>query len=144
MHKRDKGFTLIELLVVIAIIGILAAIILVSLSTARTKAAWANAKQNASSVATALTLYNDDCGNFPANDVVVFDTANPEPDTLAGGPNCTPSNTVYAGSLPNNTLGTNAITYTYVTDAVRGFILTATQANVAGQNPYVCDQNGCS
>lgn len=57
--RNKKGFTLIELLVVIAIIGILSAIVLASLNSARTKATDAKVQgQMASIRAAAEIAYN--------------------------------------------------------------------------------------
>lgn len=64
MHKnRSQGFTLIELLVVIAIIGILSAVVLASLNTARSKGNDAAVQSNFSTVQTQAELYYGDNGN---------------------------------------------------------------------------------
>jgi type IV pilus assembly protein PilA len=64
IKKSNKGFTLIELLVVIAIIGILSAVVLASLNTARTKGKDASAQGSLSSLRTQNEIYFSTSGNY--------------------------------------------------------------------------------
>lgn len=77
----QRGFTLIELLVVIAIIGILAAVVLTSLSGAQEGAQNSNVQQSMGSIRSAAQLtYNEE--NFSYDQVCDSDSeAN---DTLSG------------------------------------------------------------
>ena len=59
-----KGFTLIELLVVVAIIGILASVVLASLSTARGKGNDAKAKSQLDNMRSAAEIYYSTNGHY--------------------------------------------------------------------------------
>jgi prepilin-type N-terminal cleavage/methylation domain-containing protein len=119
--RRSRGFTLIELLVVIAIIGILSAVVLASLSTARSKGQDAAVQSNLSTIQTEAELYYGGNGGnsygaasatcFPASgsslflgDTTIVNAIKSAKSSAAGGViNCQNSTTAYAvqGELSN-------------------------------------------
>ena len=64
--RHTRGFTLIELLVVIAIIGILAAVVMVSLNVARIRGRDARRLADLQNIAIAMEIYFDQLNMYPA------------------------------------------------------------------------------
>ncbi len=93
--KKDysRGFTLIELLVVIAIIGILSAVVLTSLGTARGKARIASVQQTLHGVQAAA--------NICLNDGVTINLPGSDAMDLSSTLLCAGNTGAYV-SLPNN------------------------------------------
>ncbi len=73
MQKSKSGFTLIELLVVIAIIGLLATLSIVAVGPARARARDAKRLSDVKQIRTALELYYDGNGEYPAQTMLLSD-----------------------------------------------------------------------
>ena len=99
--KKNRGFTLIELLVVIAIIGILASIVLVSLSGARVKARDARRESDIRQISLAQEMfYNDNeeyyaAGSMPSAIGTYLDPVPKDPG--AGSPDYDWANNTSSG-----------------------------------------------
>ncbi len=76
-YIAHKGFTLIELLVVIAIIGVLSAIVLASLNTARSKGNDGAIKSNLDSVRTQSVLFYDQNNGWSSGGASTITAASP-------------------------------------------------------------------
>ncbi len=98
-----SGFTLIELLVVIALIGILSTLVLANLNSARERSRDAQRKADLRNIQTALRLYYNDAGGFPAT----------LPDW---GTEFSRSGTIYMSVLPKDPLTSQSYRYTYIDD----------------------------
>lgn len=99
-----RGFTLIELLVVIAIIGVLSSVVLASLNTARTRANDAKIRTEVKQIQTAILLYYDRFGYFPASGYPTSYCSN-HPDFLQP--------VIAAGLLAQRPIAPNNTTYPY-------------------------------
>lgn len=82
-----RGFTLIELLVVIAIIGILSAVVLASLNTARSKGNDAAIKSNLDTVRTQSAIYYDSNNNNYGTNTATKGVCTDTTTMIGGDPN---------------------------------------------------------
>lgn len=122
----SKGFTLIELLVVISIIGVLTTLVAANLNSARERARDAERKSDLKNISTALRLYFNDNGSYPAS----LDWG--QPWLSADG------NTTYMGKIPSDPLydenNVNSPQYVYAPGAAPNadtFVLTACLENAS-------------
>ncbi len=137
-----RGFTLIELLVVIAIIGILSAVVLASLNTARSKGSDASVKSALDTIRTQSNLFYDSNSNSYATSTVAAAATAAACSTAAtmfvGDPTIAKAITSASSSMPTG----GTITCAYTT-GLAAWAVHASTANPAGSE-WCVDSTGVS
>jgi prepilin-type N-terminal cleavage/methylation domain-containing protein len=144
--NKNKGFTLIELLVVIAIIGILASVVLASLSSARNKGKDAAVKSQLASMKAQAELYYSTAESY-SGICTALQSANGFGGS--GGPGLLKAASDASGITNSiNVLLTDAGTYQNTTchDAADTWVVEAPLSTSASGSPvmYCSDSTGVS
>ena len=125
--RSSRGFTLVELLVVIAIIGILAALVLVALGSARQKARDAARQSDVRQMGLAMEMAYDD------------DAAYPDASAYTTGSAIASSTSTYLDAIPADP---QAAAYAWVDNSV-ALQTFCVSGDLEGGDFFACDQDGC-
>lgn len=134
MKKSKQGFTLIELLVVVAIIGLLATLSIVALNNARARARDARRVADIKQIQTALELYYNDYGIYPATGSVAAGGSIASGTTIYMSQVPTPPQPVDGTGSPTNCPAAAAYTYAQ-TDSSRSYTLSYCLGSATGGIP---------
>ena len=115
-RKIVKGFTLIELLVVIALIGVLSTLVLANLNSARERSRDVQRKSDLRSIQTALRLYFNDMGTYPANNssLEILGCGAGGVTACTWGDAWSKGTTVYMNTLPTDPQSSQSYRYTQI------------------------------
>lgn len=118
MTKLKSGFTLVELLVVVSLIGVLSTLVIANLNSARERARDAERKSDLRNIQTALRLYYNDAGRYPAGtSTMTACGTGTSPSACSYGSVWDRSGTTYMNILPKDPLSpTQDYVYTYIDD----------------------------
>lgn len=138
--KTNGAFTLIELLVTISIIAILATLILANFNAARERARDAQRKADMRNISTALRIYYNDYGAYPAHGtgsnagkiIACGQSTSPGPFTCEYGSAWSADSKTLMSTLPKDPLPSQA--YVYVQVDLDNFTLTSCLENASDED----------